>query len=1181
MHSIHNAFASILGILAFVVFGAQTSGAEPIDYNKQIRPLLSNHCYNCHGPDSENRQAGLRLDTKDGAFGPTESGGRALVAGKLDESLLIQRITSQDPDLRMPPAEEQKDLSPAQIELLTKWVEQGAPWRDHWAFLAPVRPEIPVVTQTALVRTPVDAFILKRLEQEELSPSPEADKETLIRRVTFDLTGLPPTLAEIDSFVADSSPDAYGKVVQRLLDSPRFGEHMARYWLDAARYGDTHGLHLDNYRSMWPYRDWVINAFNKNMPFDQFTIEQIAGDLLPNRTLDQQIASGFNRCNVTTSEGGSIDEEFYVRYTVDRVETMSTVWMGMTLGCAVCHDHKYDPFTQKDFYQFFAFFNNITEKPMDGNAQDPPPILKVASEEQRQAAADLDARLADAKARLEAPMPEVDAAQAAWEHTWSDRLSAMWQTVEPTVLNSTGGSTLRRLDDASILAEGTNPPKDTYEVAAVIDAVGVTAIRLDALTHESLVAQGPGRSSNSNFVLSEFEVDAVSVADPSKVQPVKFTFAYADFYQANGEYTVAKAIDGVVDDANGWAIAGYERHENRVAIFVANEPFGFEGGTELRFRLRHETQFAQHAIGRFRLSYSTDASLLPARLGDWYALGPFKAADGNAAYVTDFGPEAVPIDLKARYGEEKSKWVRRKDIVDGKPNPLKGRDRAMYLYRKITVPTDRRISFALGSDDAVKVWLDAKVLLDHNVQRSLNPDDNPLMVDLAAGEHHLMLKLANYLGDWGFAFRLTGDDSGTKLLEVAPLLATAAAERSPEQAASVRNYYRSNHSSEWRALNEDVNRLQQERQKIESQMTPTLVMQEMDTLRDAYILVRGEYDKKGEKVVRATPAVLPPLPKGAPLNRLGLAQWLVDPSHPLTSRVTVNRFWQQLFGTGIVKTAEDFGSQGEWPVHPELLDWLATEFVQKGWDVKALVKTLVMSSTYRQSSKVTSDLLARDPENRLLARGPRFRFDAETIRDNALAMSGLLIEKVGGPSVKPYQPPGIWEAVAYPTSNTAKFERGDGQALYRRSLYIFWKRTAHSPAMATFDAPSREACTVRRSRTNTPLQALVLMNGEQYVEAAKALAQRVLLQPMNDDAERLSFAFRLATGRQATDQEQAILADALQKQRQRFAADVEAAKKLLGVGEFKVDANLDPAELASWTMLASMLLNLDETITKG
>lgn len=1114
------------------------------------------------------------------AFGLTESGGHAVVAEKLDESLLIQRITSTDPDLRMPPPDEKKDLNPAQIELLAKWVQQGAPWRDHWAFLAPKRPDIPTVSHPEFVRTPIDAFILKRLEQDGLAPSPQADKETLIRRVTFDLTGLPPTVEEIDAFLADMSPDAYENVVHRLLDSPRFGEHMARYWLDAARYGDTHGLHLDNYRSMWPYRDWVINAFNKNMPFDQFTVEQIAGDLLPDRTLEQQIASGFNRCNVTTSEGGSIDEEFYVRYTVDRVETMSTVWMGLTLGCAVCHDHKYDPFTQKDFYQFFAFFNNISERPMDGNAQDPPPVLKVANDEQRKAVADLDARLAEAKAKLEAPMPEVDAAQAVWERTWSDRLSAMWQSIEPTVLNSTGGSTLRRLDDGSVLAEGTNPPKDTYEVTAVTDAVGLTAIRLDALTHESLVAGGPGRSSNSNFVLSEFELEVASIADPSKVRPVTFTFAYADFHQADGEYTIAKAIDGLVDDSNGWAIAGYERHENSVAIFVAKEPFGFVGGTELRFRLRQESQFSQHAIGRFRLSISTDASLLPARLGDWYALGPFKAADGNAAYVTDFGPESAPIDLTARYGEDDSKWVRRKDIVDGNPNPLKGRDRAMYLYRTITVPTDRRLSFALGSDDAIKVWLDGKVLLDHNVQRSLNPDDNSLMVDLAAGEHQLMLKLANYLGDWSFAFRMTGDDSGTKLLEVAPLLATPAAERSPEQAAGVRHYYRSNHSSEWRALHEDVNRLQQERQKIESQMTPTLVMQEMDTLRDAFILVRGEYDKKGQKVDRATPSILPPMPKDAPLNRLGLAQWLVDPSHPLTSRVTVNRFWQQLFGTGIVKTSEDFGSQGEWPVHPELLDWLATEFVQSGWDVKAFLKMLVMSSTYRQSSKVTPDLLARDPENRLLARGPRFRFDAETIRDNALAISGLLVEKVGGPSVKPYQPPGIWEAVAYPTSNTAKFERDAGEALYRRSLYVFWKRTAHLPAMATFDAPSREACTVRRSRTNTPLQALVLMNDEQYIEAAKALAQRVLLA-LKDDGERLAYAFRLATGRKATESEFGILVDTLAKQRQRFTADVEAATKLLAVGEFKVDANLDPSELASWTMLASMLMNLDETITKG
>lgn len=1175
----------LLAVLAAVAWFAPASdvgGADSaVDYAKQIRPILSNHCYRCHGPDEAERQGGLRLDDKDAAFGPVESGGRAIVPGSSAESLLVQRIFSDDDDARMPPPDAKLDLSPDQRELLKTWVRQGAPWQDHWSFRTPRRPAVPEVRRSDWPRTAVDRFILARLEQDGLEPSPAADKTTLVRRLTLDLTGLPPTPEEIDAFLADDSDEAYERLVDRLLNSPRYGEHMARYWLDAARYGDTHGLHLDNYRSMWPYRDWVIRAWNDNLPFDRFTVEQIAGDLLPDRTLDQQIASGFNRCNVTTSEGGSIDEEFYVRYTVDRVETTATVWMGLTLGCAVCHDHKYDPFTQRDFYQLFAYFNNTTERAMDGNAPDPPPILKVATREQQVRLADLDGRIERAKADLEAPMAEVDAAQEAWESEWTGRLAGLWRPIEPTFLHSTGGAALRSLDDSSVLAEGENPAKDVYEVAAVVDDVGATAVRLEALTDESLVDRGPGRSSNSNFVLSEFELTAVSVLDPSKSHPVKFAFAHADFFQQNGGYSVDKAIDGVVDDVNGWAVAGYERHSDSTAIFVAAEPFGYPGGTELRFRLRFETHFAQHAMGRFRLSVSTDPALTPASLGPWYGLGPFVAQDGDEAYRTDFGPENAPFDAQAKYGEgRKLGWARRKDVRDGQVNTFKGRNRALYLTRTIAVPSPRRVSFALGSDDAVKVWLDGQVVLDHNVQRPLNPDDNTLLFDLEPGEHRLMLKVVNYLGDYAFAFRMTGDDGAAQILEVAPLLATPKERRSEAEAVRLRDYFRANHSEEWRRRREALSQLQQERQQVESQTTPTLVMQEMDAVRDAYVLIRGEYDKKGPKVERALPAVLPPMPKGAPNNRLGLALWLVDSSHPLTARVTVNRFWQQLFGIGLVKTAEDFGAQGDFPSHPELLDWLAVEFVQSGWDVKRFLKLLVMSEVYRQSSYVSPDLAAKDPENRLLARGPRFRLDAEVVRDSALAISGLLVEKVGGPSVKPYQPPGVWEAVAYPTSNTANFQRDDGEALHRRSLYTFWKRTAHPPAMATFDAPSREACTVRRSRTNTPLQALVLMNDEQYVEAARALARRALAWPGATDAERLADAFRLATGRRPTPPELAILVESLEKLRRRFGADVEAASSL-AASDAPGNPAHDPQELAAWTMVASMLLNLDETITKG
>lgn len=1021
-------FSSSLLLIAVIL-----PQAEPtVDYQKQIRPLLSNLCYKCHGPDSHERKGGLRLDTKDGALGEVESGGRAIVPGNLDKSLLVERINATDPDLVMPPPSLGKTLSGDQKKLLEQWIKEGADWKDHWAFLPPTRPEVPAVKgQEGL--SPVDSFIRAKLAASGMTSAPEADRTTLIRRVTLDLTGLPPTPEEIDAFLADTSPDAYEHLVDRLLQSPRYGEHMAHYWLDAARYGDTHGLHLDNYRSMWPFRDWVINAFNENMPFDQFTIEQLAGDLLPTPTEDQRIASGFNRCNVTTSEGGSIDEEFYVRYTVDRVETTGTVWLGMSVGCAVCHDHKYDPLSQKEFYQLFAYFNNLTEKPMDGNAVDPPPTIRLATPEQQARLKELDAQIAELNEKLQQSLAGASDKETEWESQSTERLARKWHPIEFESMNSSGGSTLRRLDDGSILAEGENPAKDTYELTSVYEGEPITGIRLECLTHESMVANGPGRSHNSNFVLTEFEAEAVSVADPTLVRPVKFVAAFADFHQANGDYRIERAIDGDVGPESGWAIAGYERHENRTALFVPAEPIGFPGGTKLIVKLRHESQFAQHHIGRFRLS------------------------------------------------------------VCGHP--------------------------------------------DHA-------------------------------------------DKGD--VELTALLRVPADKRSDADKEAIRNYYRNEHVPGWRENNEALTQWQAEKKQLEGMFTPTLVMQEQEGMpREAFLLVRGEYDKKSDKVDRAVPAFLPPIPKDAPNNRLGLAKWLVDPSHPLTARVTVNRFWQQLFGVGIVKTSEDFGSQGEWPSHPELLDWLATEFVRTGWDVKRFVKMLVMTATYRQSSKITPEMEAADPENRLLARGPRFRLDAESIRDEALAVSGLMVEKIGGPSAKPYQPPGIWEAVAYPTSTTAKFERDSGEALYRRSLYTFWKRTAHPPALATFDAPSREACSVRRSRTNTPLQALVLMNDEQFIECARALGQRIITQGGSDDLARLKFGFRLVTSRWPTERELGILSETLGKQRDHFASNGDAAGKLITTGESKPDPSIPAEELATWTMMGSLLLNLDEAITKG
>ncbi|MDZ4782498.1 MAG: PSD1 and planctomycete cytochrome C domain-containing protein [Planctomycetia bacterium] len=1176
------AFFMALNVSRQFAMAGTNDAPGQIVFNRDIRPILSNNCFQCHGPDRIQRQAELRLDQEAGALAPLASGaGSTIVPGDSAASILMERVTSTDESLVMPPPETGKKLTPEQIETLRAWIDGGAGWQKHWSFLKPERPDVPAVGNAAWPRNPIDHFVLQRLEAEKLTPSPEADKETLIRRVTLHLTGLPPTLEEIDAFLADTSADAYEKVVDRLLASPRYGENMARYWLDAARYGDTHGLHLDNERSMWRYRDWVINAFNGNQPFDQFTVEQLAGDLLPSPTLEQRVATGFNRCNITTGEGGSIDEEYYVRYAVDRVETTSTVFMGLTLGCCVCHDHKYDPLSQREFYQMFAFFNSQTEKAMDGNALAPPPSIKAPTPAQSERMAELDALVLAAEQRLDAPLPEVDAAQAAWEAEMPAKLQAQWQALSPRELKSSGGASLRSLDDGTVLAEGTNPAKDTYEIVAETDAVGITAIKLDALADDSLVGRGPGRSDNGNFVLSEIEVEAVAVDNPKAVKRIKLVYAQADHEQATGEYFVEKAIDSVVDDQNGWAVEGMNRHENRAAMFVASEPFGFAGGTLVRIRLRHETQFPQHAIGRFKLSVSSDPSLAPARWSDWNLLGPFTAAGTNEVFENDFGPE-TGVDLTATYGEDKKAWQKKPEFVDGQEHGLPGDLTTHYLYRTVNAPTARRVTLSLGSDDGIKLWINDDLLLTKSEVRLLAPDSDIVTVDLPAGESRILMKVVNFNGGYGFYFRPAKEDAGDEALQLAPLLVLAADQRTPEQQKLVRNYFRRMNSPEWQQTQDEMAGLRQQKRDVEAQVPDTLVMEELPEAKEAFILVRGQYDKKGDPVVRDVPAVLPPLPEGTKPDRLALARWLVDPEQPLTARVTVNRFWQQYFGTGIVKTAEDFGFQGEWPSHPALLDWLASEFVTSGWNVKAMQRLIVTSAAYRQSSHVTPELLQHDRENRLFTRGPRFRLEAEAIRDHALFTSGLLLEQIGGVrSVKPYQPPGLWEAVGFTSSNTAVFKQDHGGALYRRSMYTFWKRTSPPPAMLIFDAPTREACTVRRARTNTPLQALTLMNDIQFVEAARNLATRILLQGGGTTEERIAFAFRISTSRQPTDEEIAVLRDVYQQQLAEYQAAPEAAMKLISLGESPRPEHADASELAAWTMVANLILNLDESVTNG
>jgi len=1027
-------FVIVLAVVALTQPSLAHAQGKKIDYNRDIRPILSNTCYKCHGPDEKERKAGFRLDTQAGAGQKLESGQITIVPGKSGESELYLRIASTDANEKMPPPDSGKVLTPQQIELIKRWIDEGATMRGHWSLIAPVRPQPPVVKNEMAVRNSIDRFVLARLDQEGLVPAAEADRATLIRRVTYDLTGLPPTPADVDAFLADTAADAYERLVDRLLANSRFGEQMARYWLDAARYGDSHGLHFDNERSIWLYREWVIKAFNRNLPFDQFTIEQLAGDLLPNATVEQKIASGFNRCNVTTSEGGSIDDEVLVRYTVDRVETTSTVFMGLTLGCTVCHDHKYDPFTQREFYQLYAFFNSIAEGAMDGNISGPPPIMKVPTPEQTAELTSLDQQLVTLKQKIGDELARVEYVEPA----------------APAGTNLTEAKEYVWFDDD--LPPGAKPQGNTpWQFVSKVDKPVFSGEKASTRTAEGLS--------------QHFFTDAspgLRVGEGDKL----FAYVYLDPAKPPKEIMLQ------------WNDGGWEHRatwgEDVIPWGAANSPGRFAMGPlpELGKWVRLEVE-------------AVKVGLNPgAMLNGW----AFTQHDGivywDKAGIVTRTPQAGQ-SFESLLAWESYEKAQSKSTL---PPPV---------LEAIKVETDKR-------NDAQK-----KLIRDYfleNIYAKTKPVFDPLHQQIAASE--------------------------------------------------------------------------QKRKEVDGAIPQTMVSGEMPQRRDAFLLIRGQYDKKGDKVEPGVPAALPPLPKDAPATRLGFAQWLVAPEHPLTSRVIVNRFWQQFFGTGIVKTAEDFGAQGQWPTHPELLDWLAVEFRESGWNVRHILKLMVMSSTYRQSSRVTPDILRRDPDNELLARGPRFRLDAEVIRDSALAMSGLLVEKLGGKSVKPYQPDGLWEAISFVGSNTGTFKQDDGEALYRRSLYTFWKRTSPPPSLLTFDAPSREACTVRRSRTNTPLQALVLLNDKQYVEAARKLAERMMTEASAAPAERAAFGFRLATSRKPSASELAVLLKVYESELAEFRADAESATKLLAYGAAKRNEALDVNDLAAWTMVANMILNLDETVTK-
>lgn len=1004
---------SLLVLIVVATTSITSSANDTVQFNRDIRPILSEKCWFCHGPDPEHREADLRLDLA------PDAQEHAIFSVPVEESEFQQRITSTNPSIQMPPPDSGKSLTADEIQLLKRWQEQGAKYEGHWAFSPPKAVTPAKQTNDQWSRNTIDQFVLERLQQENLTPTNEAEKHTLLRRLCLDLTGLPPSVPQIDAFLSDKSPDAYERTVDRLLKSEQYGEHMARFWLDAARYADTNGYQYDLEREQWVWRDWVIHALNTNMPFDQFTIEQLAGDLIPGSTPQQKLATGFHRNHPITIEGGVIDEEYRTEYVVDRVATTATVWMGLTMTCSRCHDHKYDPISQKDFYRFFAFFNNVSERGHNGfnpKAQVPSPYMTYQLKEVQQAIDETENRLTETAKTSGITSEQLHQAPKIKNH---------WSIVIPDEMTSKGKAAFNIKKDKSVLLSGTNIPNDTYELLINSDAKSISALRVEALCDASTVNGGAGRGSNGNFVLSEIEIDFASPEAPKAFQKVQIAKAEADYSQAN--YSINLAIDGKVD-RTGWAVDGNTRIEDRTAVFSFEEPVGFESGTILRVRMKHEYG-GSHQIARFRTALHQSKDPPP------------------------------PIGLG----------------------------------KIITKPIDQRTQ---AESRQIRDWW--------------------LMTQGPAEVKKVLLRLQE---------------------------------------------------------------LEKQRDQLSTGYPATMVMNELPEPRKTHVLIRGEYDKPGEQVHSATPEALPPMPAGFPRNRLGLAKWLVMPNHPLTARVTVNRFWQQFFGTGLVKTAADFGSQGDWPSHPELLDWLAINFVESGWDVKALVRQIVTSSTYRQAGTTSEETLLKDPENRLLSRGPRLRLDAEVIRDSALFASGLLSKRVGGPSVFPYHPTGLWQEINNRPGYSRTYKQDSGEKLYRRSMYTFWKRTVPPPSMAAFDAPEREYCQISRSRTNTPLQAFVMLHDPQFVEAARHLAER-MLAAAERDTDRIREGFQRCHTRPPTEQELSVLLAELDARREQYKSDPESAKQLLAVGESEVLSSLPKPDLAAWTSVARVMMNLSEFVTK-
>lgn len=1031
------ASGALLALLAIGLIGSATTfaadTAEPLRFNRDIRPILSDNCFFCHGPDKNKRQADLRLDTQVGLHGDGTHPG-VVVAGQPDQSELVHRILSRDPEKQMPPPDSGKALTAAEIALIQQWIREGGQFEGHWAFRPRPEDRSTVTDSDTQASAHIDQFVRERLATRKLSPAPEADRITLLRRLQFDLLGLPPTEAEVADFLRDQAPGAYERQVDRLLASPHFGERLAVWWLDLVRYADTVGYHGDQNMSVSPYRDYVIASFNANKRFDQFTIEQLGGDLLTNPTPEQRIASGYNRLGMMSAEGGVQDREYLAKYMAERVRNVSGVWLGITLGCCECHDHKFDPFATRDFYSMGAFFADIKEQGLYGGSDQTGiwgPSMKVPNPEQSQQLAQLNEQLAATKRTLETATPELSAAQADWE-----RQQVAWTVITPTTMAAQSGSPLTQLDDRSIRADGSIPATDIYTLQFRQLPAGITGIRLEVLPDDSLPQRGPGRASNGNFVLTEFVAQMERPGSPA--EPVPFQTAVATHEQtsfAEGHpdkrWSIASAIDGDTRGNQwGWAILD-QAGRPQSAVFETKADLHVPADGNLNIILRQEHPNPGHTLGRFRLSVTTA------------------------------------------------------------PRPLRPAELAPPAIREV-----------------LQIAADARTA----AQRE---------------------QLAAY-------YRT-----------IAPALA-------PQR--------------------EQLAALEARRAAVDAQVTVTLVTETVAP-RMVRILSRGNWmDETGPVVTPALPGLFATAPPGEQrLTRLDLARWIVSKENPLTARTLVNRLWKIYFGAGLSRKLDDLGAQGEWPSHPELLDYLASRTIETGWDLKRLVKTIVMSETYRQSSISSPQLREIDPDNRLLARQGRFRLDAELVRDNALSVSGLLVTRLGGKSVRPYQPPGYWAYLNFPQR---EWQNGTGDELYRRGLYTHWQRQYLHPSLLAFDAPCREECTADRPRSNTPLQSLVLLNDPTYVEAARAFAELILHHGGNDQ-EKLSYAFQRALSRPSTAAENAVLLRLLNEHRTQYQAEPSAAQALISVGARPASNEFPLETLAAWTDVARTILNLHEVITRN